>query len=251
VTAFAAYVGVDYSGAATPRHRLPGLAVYLARPGGEPEPVAPPRGRNWTRAELHGWLRGQLAAEPTLAGLDFAFAFPEAYFRRNWLSDWDAFLVDFQRHWPTDRLDTTVDHWRPGNPRSGDPAELRLCERWTPAAKSVFRFDVQGAVAKSSHAGLPWLLRLRRELGAQLHVWPFDGWRPALGCSVVAEVYPALFKRRFPADGRGSHQQDAFAVARWLAEAEAVGRLGRYLEPPLTDAERAVAAREGWILGLA
>ena len=247
---FAAYVGVDYSGAKTAHHRLPGLAVYRAGPGSEPQPVAPPAGRHWTRAEVHAWLTAQLAAEPTLAGLDFAFAFPEAYFRRFRLPDWDAFLVDFRHHWPTDEAGVTVEALRPGNPRSGGADELRLCERWTPSAKSVFRFDVQGAVAKSSHAGLPWLLRLRRELGTAAHLWPFDGWWPAPDRSLVAEVYPALVKRRYPVEARNDHQQDAYAVARWLAEADARGILGHYLRPPLSDGEAAVAAREGWILGV-
>ena len=40
--------------------------------------------------------------------------------------------------------------------RVGDASWFRLTERWTAGAKSVFRFDVQGAVAKSTHAGLPW-----------------------------------------------------------------------------------------------
>lgn len=247
---FAAYVGVDFSGAATPETRLPGLAVYRAGPGAEPRPVAPAGGANWTRAELFDWLAGQLAAEPTLAGLDFAFAFPEAYFERYGLADWDAFLADFRAHWPTDAPGSTVEGLRAGNPRTGDPGELRLCERWTPAAKSVFRFDFQGAVAKSTHAGLPWLLRLRAERGDRVHCWPFDGWHPAPGRSLLAEVYPALFKRRYPRGERDDHQQDAYAVARWLAETDARGRLPRYLAPPLTAAETRVAGREGWILGV-
>ena len=247
---FAAYVGIDYSGAATPATRLPGLAVYRAEPGAEPQPVAPPNGRNWTRRELHHWLGGQLAIEPTLAGLDLAFAFPEAYFARFGLADWDAFLADFCAHWPTDQPDTSVEACRAGNSRTGSPDELRLCERWTPSAKSVFRFDVQGAVAKSSHAALPWLLRHRRELGAGLHVWPFDGWRPPAGCSMLAEVYPAQFKRRYAADGRNPHQQDAYAVARWLAEMGGRQLLDRYLVPPLTPEQSETVGREGWILGV-
>jgi hypothetical protein len=248
---FAAYVGIDYSGAATPDTRLPGLAVYRAEPGGAPQPVRPPKGRNWTRRELHQWLVAQLAAEPTLAGLDVAFAFPEAYFARYRLPDWDAFLADFRAHWPTDEPGATVETWRAGNARSGSAEQLRLCERWTSSAKSVFRFDVQGAVAKSSHAALPWLLRLRGELGTSLQVWPFDGWQPVPGRSLLAEVYPAQFKRRYAVDGRNDHQQDAYAVARWLAETDARGLLPRYLAPPLTAAETRTAEREGWILGVA
>ena len=50
--------------------------------------------------------------------------------------------------------------------RVGEASELRLCERWTSSAKSVFHFDVRGSVAKSTHAGIPWLKRLRDEAGS-------------------------------------------------------------------------------------
>jgi hypothetical protein len=40
----------------------------------------------------------------------------------------------------------------------------------------VFHFDVQGSVAKSTHAGIPWLRFIRRRLGARVHFWHFDGW---------------------------------------------------------------------------
>jgi len=56
--------------------------------------------------------------------------------------------------------------------RVGEASELRLCERWTSSAKSVFHFDVQGSVAKSTHAGIPWLKRLRDEAGERIHFWP-------------------------------------------------------------------------------
>ena len=36
-------------------------------------------------------------------------------------------------------------------------------------AKSVFHFDVQVSVAKSTHAGLPWLRYLRQQLGGRVH----------------------------------------------------------------------------------
>jgi hypothetical protein len=42
-------------------------------------------------------------------------------------------------------------------------------------AKSVFHFDVQGSVAKSTHAGIPWLRYIRQHAKAPVHFWPFDG----------------------------------------------------------------------------
>jgi hypothetical protein len=52
----------------------------------------------------------------------------------------------------------------------------RLTEERSGSAKSVFHFDVQGSVAKSTHAGIPWLRFIRQPLGKRVHFWPFDGW---------------------------------------------------------------------------
>lgn len=91
---------------------------------------------------------------------------------------------------------------------------------------------------------------LRNEAADRIHFWPFDGWVPAPGKSVVAEVYPSIFRKRYAPDGRTPDEQDAYAVARWMSELDARGALAGYFNPPLTDAERAVADREGWILGV-
>jgi hypothetical protein len=50
-------------------------------------------------------------------------------------------------------------------------------------------------VAKSTHAGIPWLRFIRQHLGSRVHFWPFDGWDVPAGRSVIAEVYPALWSR--------------------------------------------------------
>jgi hypothetical protein len=59
-----------------------------------------------------------------------------------------------------------------GDERSGSARWRRLTEERC-GAKSVFHFDVPGSVAKATHAGLPWLLYLRRQLGTRLHFRPF------------------------------------------------------------------------------
>src|SRR5262249_20149909 len=116
--------------------------------------------------------------------------------------------------------------------------------------KSVFHFDVPGSVAKSTHAGLPWLRYIRERLGQRVHFWPFDGWDIPAARSVIAEIYPALFNQTFPCEARNPHQHDAYCVAAWLAQADRDGRLGAHLVPELNPAERKVAAVEGWILGV-
>lgn len=84
------------------------------------------------------------------------------------LLDWPTFLDDFQRHWPTDE-DIYVDFVREGAigngvARNGNARWRRLTEERARGAKSVFHFDVQGSVAKSTHAGIPWLRFIRQHV---------------------------------------------------------------------------------------
>jgi hypothetical protein len=83
-----------------------------------------------------------------------------------------------------------------------------------------------------------------------VHFWPFDGWHPVAGASVVAEVNPALWKHAFPVLDRTPDQHDAYSVAAWMQQADRDGRLLRCLEPIPDEPERAFAGVEGWILGL-
>jgi hypothetical protein len=126
-----------------------------------------------------------------------------------------------------------------------------LTEERTRSAKSVFHFDVQGSVAKSTHAGIPWLRFVRQRLAERVHFWPFDGWDIPAGRSAIAEVYPALWSRDLDRDGRTSDQHDAYSIAAWLRSSDQDDSLAGFLKPDLTRPERAVAQVEGWILGVA
>lgn len=256
---FQRYIGIDYSGAETADSSCKGLRVFMAQAAGEPAQIQPPPSarRYWTRRGLAEWLRTELDQDiPTLVGIDHAFSFPLAYFEKYRLSsDWQSFLEDFHHYWPTDAPHTYVcfirdDPSGPGLKRTGERGWLRLTERWTPAAKSVFGFGVQGEVATSTHAGLPWLRDLRRQGNRSLHFWPFDGWEIPDGRSVVTEVYPSLWMRRFPREERNADEQAAYAAAAWLQRADQSGSLKQFLKPNLTAEERGVASIEGWILGV-
>lgn len=252
---FDRYVGIDYSGAEAPVTRLRGLQVYACEPGEEPQAVRPydRAARNWCRKEIARFMYEALRGpRPVIIGIDHGFSLPADYFTRNRLDTWDAFLFHFAAHWPTDRDHMYVDFVRREDPPGGEATELRLCEQWTGAAKSVFQFDVQGSVAKSTHAGIPWLRWLRRQpvVKARARFWPFDGFTVEPGRSVVAEVYPSLFRRRYPRGERTPDQQDAYAVARWLRDMDQRGALADYFNPPLTLPERRQAGLEGWILGV-
>jgi hypothetical protein len=256
--AFVRYIGIDYSGAGTPEASLKGLRVYQATPRSAAAEVHPPPSprKYWTRRGIARWLAECLAeAAPTLVGIDHGFSFPRQYFEAHRLPlDWPAFLDDFHQHWPTDDDHTSVDFVRNGvcgngAARMGHPRWRRACEKRC-RAKSVFHFDVQGTVAKSTHAGIPWLRHLRRELGASLHFWPFDGWAVPAGRSVVAEVYPSLWKHDYAPEDRTPDQHDAYSVACWLRQADRDGRLPAALNPGLSLSDRAIAEVEGWILGV-
>jgi hypothetical protein len=71
-----------------------------------------------------------------------------------------------------------------------------------------------------------------------------------LGKSVVAEVYPSLWTRRFPRDDRDGDEQAAYAVATWLQRADENGSLGNFFSPSLTAEETKIAKIERWILGV-
>ena len=105
-------------------------------------------------------------------------------------------------------------------------------------------------MAKSTHAGIPWLKHMRDAASDCIHCWPFDGWTPPPDKSVLLEIYPSMFRRRYPREGRTADEQDAYAAASGMAEMAARGALSTYFEPPLSAAERSVAALEGWILGV-
>lgn len=221
---------------------------------------------HWSRRELAFWLADVLAdteRAPCLVGIDHALSFPIEYFELHGLQrDWDSFLNDFCAHWPTDVLQNTVlkilnlqksaVHHRLGNARW-----RRLADRSAGGAKSVFHFGVPGAVASSTHAGLPWIRFLRADprLLGKVHFWPFDGWVPPLEKSVVAEVYPALWNSQIKRHGFTQDQHDACCVSLQLRAAAQDGCLTNWFSPQAwtnvhcTLDQLQIAQIEGWILG--
>lgn len=249
---FHRYIGVRYSGRKAPTDQIRWLRVFSAHEDHEPYQEwneRSPEGR-WSRQELAEWLREQITGEePVAVGLDHAFSFPQSYMDRHNLKSWPEFLQDFEQHWPTDRV--SVRELLPDNVRTGDPDERRLTGRWAGTAKGgVFRFELQDGLAKATHAGIPWLDYLRRA-GDRAHFWPFDGFEVPAGRSIVAEVRPEKLLQRYRKDGLSREEHDAYAVCAWLQDRDRQGLLEPYLTPPLSEAEKAQAQIEGWILGVA
>lgn len=256
---FGRYVGIDYSGAQTPTSSLRGLRVFMASGDDAPAEVLPPPGpkQYWTRRAIAEWLVVVLNEDvPTLVGIDHSFSFPEPYFEQHELPrNWDAFLLDFTTHWPTDGDHIYVDLFREGmdyppSVRTGNTRWRRLTEVRSVSAKSVFHFDVPGSVAKSTHAGIPWIRFVRTSTAGNVHFWPFDGWDLPAGRSALVEIYPALCRAYRPKKELTADQADAYAATSWLQVTDRAGMLPMYLEPVMTKQERAVAEYEGWILGV-
>ena len=252
---FRSFIGIDYSGAAKPETRSGTIQVYSCDADTEPTQVFSPSStqsqrRNWNRQELARWLVETLNQnDHCLVGIDHGFSFPISYFKRYRLASWTSFLDDFVEHWPTHQADTTVEQYRSSSKRTGDAKDLSLTEQWTSSAKSVFRFVVQGSVAKSTYAGLPFLKLLCDEV-PNLHFWPFDGWEFPNGGSVVFETYPSLFRNRYERGPRTVDQQDAYSICCWLRDMNRLGRLEEFTSPPLSKEQIATANLEGWIFGV-
>src|ERR1035437_9099849 len=64
--AFNRYIGIDYSGAETPKSSLKGLRVYMADRNGPPTEVPPPPSprKYWSRRGIAEWLVERLVEEP-------------------------------------------------------------------------------------------------------------------------------------------------------------------------------------------
>ena len=67
---------------------------------------------------------------------------------------------------------------------------------------------------------------------------------------MVAEIYPSLWRKDFPRQGRTADQHDAFVAAEWMRRADRTGELAGFLQLPEDPAERLLAGAEGWILGV-
>lgn len=254
---FVRTIGIHYSGAETAGSSQKGLRVYRTLGAGAPEDILQHTGprKYWTRQSLADWLVATLGdGVPTIAGIDHGFSMPLRWFEAFGLDpDWDTFLADFCAHWPTDEPNTYVDFVRDGSAgagalRTGNPDWRRLTEQHLKSARSMFLFEGKGSIAKATHAGLPWLRRTRAAL-PDLHIWPFDGWTPPPGASVLVEVAPRLWTAAWPREGRSPDQHDAWTVARWLKDSDENGRLEAALRPPDSPAVAAVARLEGWVLG--
>jgi hypothetical protein len=176
MASFSRYIGIDYSGAETPTASLKGLRVYIADRESPPVEVMPspsPR-KYWTRRGIAGAAGGK---HPGAGRHRSRVLVSIVLFRGVSLTGQPSSTISSSTGRPTTIIPTWI--WSVfgnGAARMGNARWRRLTEERAGGAKSVFHFDVQGSVAKSTHSGIPWLRFLRKRLPGRVHFWPFDGW---------------------------------------------------------------------------
>jgi hypothetical protein len=248
---FHRYIGIDYSGASEPCKPVRGLKVFVADYLCEPHEERDIG--NWSRKRLASWLLDRLREDVrTIVGIDHAFSYPIEVIDKGTRASWDDFLEAFEERWPT-RYQKVRECCEPYKAMLDTHKKaLRLTDKWAPTAMPVCAgWRGKGPnVFFSTHAGIPWLRWLRGQTGDGVHFWPFDGFEVPRGKSVVAEVYPRIFLRRYET-GLKDDERDAWLVCRWLKDRDERDCLARCFQPPLDEEERRQARVEGWILGVA
>ncbi len=211
---FAAFVGIDWSGAKGKRHK--GIAVAEARAGSEAPRLVRPEDRPWSRAQVLDWLIERAAREPTLFGFDFSFA-PPFLERAAYLPGEQGIPDNARDFWAyvdarcddedlgaasfLERLHRRHFYFGIADGVKADFVRFRRCDEALNAQggrKTASAYDAIGAaqVAKASFAGM----RLLHRIAGRVAIWPMDPL-PAQG-SVVVEIYTRIYLRNAGLSGR-------------------------------------------------
>ena len=213
------FVGIDWSGAKG--QFIAGIQLAMATPGTTaPVTVLPPQHDHWSRQDVMTFLLDQAAKAPAgaplLVGIDFAFAHPFADCG-SYFPDCDDAPKDAAALWRlVDKVNGDLPHFYGGGmfrhpvwgayylapPHFSAPryeSRRRMTEL---AAKASGRspsptFKAVGSdnVSTGSMAGMRFIHHLRKRLGTQLAVWPFDDlcqcW-PSVRL-VLVEIFPSYY----------------------------------------------------------
>jgi hypothetical protein len=185
-------------------------------------------------------------------GIDHAFSFPMAYFERQGLPlDWPGFLHEFQSHCPTDEANTYADFVREGmagcwSKVDGGPSWLRLTDQWMASGKSAFYSMFREHSHVQPMPVCPGCGICGRSSMPKFISYLFDGWDVPQDLSVVAEVYPSLWMKRFPRPGRNNDQHAAHSVAAWLRHADLNRSLSQFAQRLTRRSPRSPRWRTGF-----
>ncbi|WCK53917.1 hypothetical protein PP175_21755 [Aneurinibacillus sp. Ricciae_BoGa-3] len=252
---FDRYIGIDYSGAGNPHKSNEAIAVAENDAHNNIQIIPNPiKNRKWSREDIYIYLEQEFKTNKKriIAGIDHGFSYPISMLKG--FANWDKFLKWFDSQWQTSEYSVAECMKSNGYKNSN---YRRLVEKaYATKAKSVVDLDrkVHGMVSYSTHAGIPWLSRLRKLKHAghiKLHFWPFDGVVIPENSHVLFEAYPSLYKKTVQITGwSNEHERDAMAIVSWLNYHDRHNTLIDYLSlKTLTPAEIKISQLEGWILG--
>jgi hypothetical protein len=270
---FDVFLFADYSGAAEPSAQRRAIALWRLDRGGRPQKIRRPLDRNGLREAILDVLAEQGAkGRRVLFGIDHQWSWPHDLWAIAGLADrpWRRALRslvegegDRPPLGPPDVFPRAFNAWagravfhcrvrrlalRYGLPSQsdwrGDP--VRLTERLVPGAKPATRLGGTGAVAGQTLVGLVQLHRLlegARRRGLPVLAWPMEALRDDGRSHVGLEIYPSLLR---PSRVPKTDDSDARWCCLWASRAD----LSRELDlTRATRTVRAIARREGWILG--
>lgn len=132
-------------------------------------------------------------------------------------------------------------------------ADRRLAEERFRRLKPAYQIGGIGSVGQQSLYGMLYLrelLRLCREEGIPVHVWPQDGMRIPADCHVAVEIYPTLSLLMEGIGGPRTDAGDAAACVQWTRRMDREGRLEGVLRQDFTPEEWGRVRLEGWVLGV-
>ncbi len=273
MTAFDRFIMVDWSARAAPSPATPAAdAIWIAIAGYGDDIVSYHRTRHAATAYLTEVLREECAAgRRCLVGFDFPFGYPKGFARAVTGSDdpfalWgelaarikdgtdnanDRFDVAEELNglfdsagpfWgcPKGRASAGLDSRKSIDYSQFPFAERRRIETVIAKAQPVWKLYTTGSVGSQTLLGIPQLVQLQKEFGADLSVRPFETADTPI---VLAEVYPSLIGAEIGAQQEEDEILDA-AQVRVLAKAMS------YLDPVRLAAMLAEGdLEEGWILG--
>lgn len=134
--------------------------------------------------------------------------------------------------------------------------ERRRVEDGVKGPQPVWKLYGNGSVGGQALTGIPVVEGLRRALGADAAVWPFETGLQALrrrdAHAIFAEIYPSLVPLARQ-EGEVKDQAQVRAIARHFAALDDAGALAACFagDPALSaDHRRQVEREEGWILGV-
>jgi hypothetical protein len=205
---FNKFIGIDWSGAKKSNN----LRVAICESGKSAPKL---EGDGWDRDELVEWIIREVNSQPTLIGIDFAFAYPYldkgAYFPGLAESPKSAFQL-----WSTiDKICHNDQHLYAGSfykdrstPFSDyfcyqDEARLRydssrfreteckVCEEFNTRPSCVFKCVGPDQVGPGSAAGMRALNSIITTNSGNISIWPFESI--SRGKSVIVEIFPRIF----------------------------------------------------------